>query len=480
MSTAQIAWDEPSTQSNQPAQASQVKWDDTPKEQPSIASKIWSTINTPLIKGKTLLDIASIGAQKPPDMKPGESTYDYLKRNEQYINPDHPILAAIRAGLSGAAVDTADTISSFTSPASLGLAASGTVAKALPATAKVINAVSALAGAGLGIAGAKQAISAASNSSLDLPTRTQQVLQGAAAASGGAGAGLDLVKGVAARAALLGKTPQEAYKSALKPSTALSQSATNAAIETGLENKIPVSQAGISKISNLIDDLNDSISNQIARDPNRPIDKSAVASRIGDVYAKFSKQVNPTADLNAIEASRDEFMANNPAQIPASDAQAMKQGTYQVLKGKYGEQGSASTEAQKALARGLKEEIATQFPEIDKLNAQESKLYGLQPILERAVQRISNHQLIGIGTPLAASAGEAITGSATAGGVVGILKSVLDNPSVKSRLAIAISKGGKGMVPLASANAMIAAYSAALAQASSDSSNAPRGGQNNQ
>ena len=35
----------------------------------------------------------------------------------------------------------------------------------------------------------------------------------------------------------------------------------------------------------------------------------------------------------------------------ASDAQAMKQGTYQVLKGKYGEQGSASVEAQKALAR---------------------------------------------------------------------------------------------------------------------------------
>lgn len=42
-------------------------------------------------------------------------------------------------------------------------------------------------------------------------------------------------------------------------------------------------------------------------------------------------------------------------------------GTYSVLRGKYGEQGSASLGAQKALARGLKEETATQVREINKL-----------------------------------------------------------------------------------------------------------------
>ena len=43
----------------------------------------------------------------------------------------------------------------------------------------------------------------------------------------------------------------------------------------------------------------------------------------------------------------------------AADAQAMKQGTYRALGDKaYGELKGASIEAQKAQARGLKEELA--------------------------------------------------------------------------------------------------------------------------
>jgi hypothetical protein len=146
----------------------------------------------------------------------------------------------------------------------------------------------------------------------------------------------------------------------------------------------------------------------------------------------------------------------------AADAQAMKQGTYRVLKGKFGEQGSASVEAQKALARGLKEEIANQFPEISNLNSTESRLLDLQPILERAVGRISNHQLIGIGTPVTGAAADAIAGPGV-GRVAMVMKAVLDNPNVKSRLAISLSKGAK--IPYAQATAKVAAYSSALANA---------------
>jgi hypothetical protein len=147
----------------------------------------------------------------------------------------------------------------------------------------------------------------------------------------------------------------------------------------------------------------------------------------------------------------------------ASDAQTMKQGTYRVLAGKYGEQGSAAVEAQKALARGLKEEIANQFPEINGLNAAESKLLDLQPVLERAVNRIANHQTIGIGTPVAGAAAKAVTGSGGAGVVASVLKSVVDNPTVKSRLAIAVSKGAK--IPYGQAAARVQAYSTALGSA---------------
>jgi Fe-S cluster assembly scaffold protein SufB len=139
----------------------------------------------------------------------------------------------------------------------------------------------------------------------------------------------------------------------------------------------------------------------------------------------------------------------------------MKQGTYQQLSAKaYGELKSASIESQKALARGLKEELANTFPELNDLNAQDSKLLDLRPVLEKAIQRESNHQLGGISTPITAGAAKAVTGSNTAAAVAAVLKAVVDNPNIKSRIAIALSKQG---VTLPAANARIQAYSSALA-----------------
>jgi hypothetical protein len=305
------------------------------------------------------------------------------------------------------------------------------------------------------------------------------------------GPAAELVTKGASRAALLGKTPEGAYESALKPSTTLSQADRATVVQAGLQNEIPVSKAGLEKLGDLIDDYNQKIKDQIASDPTRPIDPNAVATRTASARARFAKQVNAQPDLNAIEASKQQFLTEQgqkpgvpaqptglvdaqgnpimrPAQPPqpappmnAADAQAMKQGTYGVLKGKFGEQGSAAVEAQKALARGLKEEIASQFPEINNLNAAESKLLDLQPILERAVSRISNHQIIGIGTPVTGAAAKAVTGSGSAAVVASALKAVLDNPTVKSRIAIAVSKSSK--VPIGQAMARVQAYSSALA-----------------
>jgi hypothetical protein len=274
------------------------------------------------------------------------------------------------------------------------------------------------------------------------------------------------------RALLLGKTPEGAYESALKPSTTLSQAERDAAVRTGIDNELPVSKAGVQKLYDLVDDYNQKIAGEINSDPTRPIDPNKVATRADLAKAKFSNQVNAGGDLSAIEASRQQFLQeqgatpSDPAPpMGAAKAQAMKQGTYQVLKGKFGEQGSASVEAQKALARGLKEEIANQFPEISNLNASESRLLNLQPILERAVGRVSNHQLIGIGTPVAGAAAKAVTGSGALGVVTGVLKAVLDNPEMKSKLAIAVSKGAK--IPIGQAAARVQAYSAALGSTAS-------------
>lgn len=274
----------------------------------------------------------------------------------------------------------------------------------------------------------------------------------------------------------VGNAPESMYQSAMKPSTTLPPGKVASMVQTGLDQKIPVSPAGIEKISSLVDDLNSQIKDQISTGAKQgvTIDPQAVAQRADQLKTRFVNQVAPTADLQAIDATKNDFLHTNPNPIPADTAQAMKQGTYQQLSSRaYGEQGSATVEAQKSLARGIKEELATAFPELSNLNAEESRLLDLQPTLEKAVQRISNHQLIGIGTPAVGLGMKAATGSNAAASAAGILKLVLDNPMVKSRLAIALHHAAQNGMQLSSVESRIAAYSDALGNAAATNSEEP-------
>lgn len=274
------------------------------------------------------------------------------------------------------------------------------------------------------------------------------------------------IKSGAQRTVLLGKTPDAAYESALKPSTTIPEAKRAAIVQTGLQEGIPVSKNGLKLLDERLSALQDAVTEKINAGAGQgvTVDPRKVAARLPNVASRFAEQVNPEADLSAIKSARDEFLNNNPQPLSATAAQKMKVGTYQQLSSKaYGEVGTATQEAQKALARGIKEELAAQIPEISKLNAMESKLYDLQPVLERAVNRIANHQLIGIGTPITTGAVKAVTGSGKLAAVAGMMKAVLDDPLVKSRLAIAISKGSN--VPLAVASGRIATYQSALSAA---------------
>lgn len=272
----------------------------------------------------------------------------------------------------------------------------------------------------------------------------------------------------------VGGLPERLYKSALKPSTTLRTGEAAKLVDTGLTNNIPVSAEGIDKLNGLVKNLNDSIKSTIqsGAQSGATINKFTVASRLGDTAKKFTNQVNPASDMNAIAASGREFLANQPTQIPVDAAQALKQGTYSQLKSKaYGKElGSATVEAQKALARGIKEELESQFPEIKQLNAKEGALIGLNKSLDRAVRRIDNHQLFGIGTPIATAAGGVVTGSPVGAAAAGIMKLILDNPEFKSQLAIVLKSASKGSVPISATAARLAAYSNALGNAMPDGS----------
>ena len=187
---------------------------------------------------------------------------------------------------------------------------------------------------------------------------------------------------------ILRKASESLMQSALKPTLSqLKSGQAKTAINTLLEYGINPTMGGVEKIRSKIGDINDEIATALEQSKGS-VSKQNVLARTADVYNKFAQQVAPTSDLSAIESVTQDFLRNNRGLgpqdvIPVQLAQKLKQGTYKVLSGKYGEAGSAATEAQKALARGLKEEIATEVPGIAQLNAQESKLIDTLNVTER-------------------------------------------------------------------------------------------------
>jgi hypothetical protein len=275
---------------------------------------------------------------------------------------------------------------------------------------------------------------------------------------------------------LRGKLPgaagvaEKLYRSTLKPSGTAAEAAR--VTQTGLDAGIPVSENGLKTLRQNIDNLNKTIAAEIDTGANQGavVQPKLVAARTNGLKAAFRDQVTPNADLAAIDSAKKEFLQNNKGPIRANEAQAMKEGTYRQLRGKYGELSSARLEAEKALARGIKEELQTQFPEIKALNAKEGQLIGLDYALDKAVARIAKRNMVSLGGKLVSAGAGAVFGADTghaAGGAIGVLAlhEVLTNPAVQSRLAIALHRASKGSLSMTAANARAAAYAAAIGNA---------------
>jgi hypothetical protein len=190
-------------------------------------------------------------------------------------------------------------------------------------------------------------------------------------------------------------------QSALKPTLADLKSGKAAkGIDMMLDEGINVDTTGLAKLRGKISDLNDRIATAIADSP-ATIDKHAVASRLKETVSKFEKQVTPLDDVRSIQKAWDEFIAHpliKGDKMSVQDAQMLKQGTYKSLGDKaYGELKGADIEAQKTLARGLKEEIAKAVPAVHPLNAAESRLLNGLSMVERRVLMEANKNPAGLG-----------------------------------------------------------------------------------
>ena len=206
-------------------------------------------------------------------------------------------------------------------------------------------------------------------------------------------------------AAKVAKVPMEAIgrdlmQSALKPTLKQLKTGDAAtAIDTMLEYGWNATKGGAEKIRTKIGELNEQIKEAISSS-GKTISGSDVGQKLMTTLDKFSRQVNPESDMAAVRRAWEEFK-NHPLlggkeEIPVQLAQELKQGTYKQLAKKYGQIGTAETEAQKGLARGLKEGIAEAVPEIVGLNKRETALIKTLSVVERRALMELNKNPMGL------------------------------------------------------------------------------------
>lgn len=126
------------------------------------------------------------------------------------------------------------------------------------------------------------------------------------------------------------------------------------------------------------------------------INPFAVTRRLAEPAARAAQQVNARADVEAIGRVGNDFLEEQGGRLlPLAEANAVKQGTYQALGKKYGQLGSAEVEGQKALARGLKEEIEAQAPGVERINQRLGGLTEAEKAVGRRVALSANRDPVG-------------------------------------------------------------------------------------
>lgn len=211
--------------------------------------------------------------------------------------------------------------------------------------------------------------------------------------------------------------------------------------QTGLDNGIIPNAKGYVKLLDKIDDANKKISESIKSARGKTVSTDKIVSTLDDLKDFYKNTINPKPFIDELEDIAQGMRKAWGNKIPIEQAQKIKQNTYVLLRKHYGELKSMSIEAQKALARGIKDQIVSVHPEIASLNKADSALLELEGVIEKAASRISNRDLVGIGVPIKATATAA--GDAAGGALPGLLAGIIDTPTIKAKIAVAINNARK-------------------------------------
>lgn len=246
---------------------------------------------------------------------------------------------------------------------------------------------------------------------------------------------------------LLTKAATKLYQTALKPSTKLAPEVANQIVQTGLKERIWLTQGGVEAVAAKIDGFENMIGDAIeaAKGQGAKINLKGMQGYVDQVKDLFKYDVDVKAAESAtkeLDSLVSDFAKKYGNEIPIEEAQKIKVATGQQLKKYYDRMTSVGIEGRKQMTRFLKDKIIEKAPIVGDINARLSSLYEFDKALGQASNRINNLNLLSLGGKVLTGAGATLGGAK--GAALGLLGGILTSPSIKSGAAIGLDLIGKG------------------------------------
>jgi hypothetical protein len=264
--------------------------------------------------------------------------------------------------------------------------------------------------------------------------------------------------GQAALKAIPPNLASKMYDTAAKFSTTLPQAKRESLVRTALEHGFLHTQGGVRRISSRID-LLDAQLDDLIEQAGRAGERIPV-NRVFDHLSELRKsrggvRLGAAEDLNAIDKIVASFQSHldnlgqqmggritalSPEQLNEFKRSAYKDINWDAkrLSGT-----PVKEDTYKAMARAAKDAVSEAVPEASEINRLLGELLELQPHLIRSANRIDNRNFISLDTSIktgAGIAGGAAVDATGTGAAIGLAASLLGNPKVKPRIALALKR----------------------------------------
>jgi hypothetical protein len=317
----------------------------------------------------------------------------------------------------------------------------------------------AIAGAGLGYAGGRQAANIADQ--LLIGKRPQDPLTeianagkdfagGATMEMGGGIAGNLLQRG--GQAIADSGLPKWLYSKAMKTPLSAEWKATiptkeytkrEMVIQKGMEGNIKPNELGKAKVINRIDEIQQDVSDIVAnlkKQGGADTSVHDIANAVDPLMGNANMSREGVGNVNALNTLRNEVIRKGGSQFKLDPVQlqTLKQQFYKDVKWDFTKQvlkdnGRFTEDGTKAIAKKAMERLEELAPELAYLNKKESYYIDLQKAIEHTIARYENTNAVGIGAKMLVLRNIGM----------GALEAVSGTPTVKATLALALKKAGK-------------------------------------